>query len=830
MNDEDIPEPEPTRREWIGFWSMIVQQTQNAFNDKAAQFILVPLAGAVGASLAGLRIEDAAGLMIALPFVLFAPLAGWLSDRFSKRDVMLGAAIAQLVILIWIFAAVHFRNIPLALGGFFALAVQSAFFGPAKIGINKELVGSRHLGFAAGVQQMMAMLAILVGQIAMGFLFDRRFIDGGGTHEAAWHAASGPLFWIMLAGVPAIALAWMVPRTPAQGAPPLRWKTTIEHFTHLRELWSDAPMRLASFGVAFFWGFAAFLNLWAIKVAAELTQSGQGFGTLQSWFMAAAGVGMAAGFGFASFLLRRRIELGWVPVAGVLMTLASVVLAWIRPTESLKLLNGGLGAAAGSSFLWTMTALAFFAALFLAPLNAWMQDRYPPAKRGEMQSAVNLQDCLAGILAVAFIAVGTKFLPGNGPLQVLQNLLLAGAVLCGVMTVAVIRLLPRDFIRVMGLTLVRTFYRIRSVDAHLLPARGGVLLLPNHVTWADAFFLTAASPRPVRFVMDAAFMRHRAIRAFCTLFDTVPIDPARPREALRIAAEALAQGDLVCLFPEGQLTRTGTLQPLQRGCELIARQAGAPVVPVWMDGAWGSVFSFERNRFFRKWPHRIPYGLGVAFGSPLAAGEATARAIRDGLLAASTAAVASRQTLWRKDPAVMANGYQIGQVNALPRRGTFARLTDDPELDAIPGLDAFRRQFRCRVRRCGTPDSHSGGPWIGGSALREWIEAGHAAADAVFYDFSPRAIEAPSAPGWLHCPCLAVDGVVISMSFPDPPVPGASARFQPGRLEGTLGQVLPGFRVTDGGRSVTGPATGGHPLALPAGMAVDADGWVRRIP
>ena len=204
---ETIPEDEPTRHQWLGFWSMIVQQTQNAFNDKAAQFILVPLAGAVGADLLGMRIEDAAGIMIALPFVLFAPLAGWVSDRFSKRDVMIGAAIAQLIILCWIFAAVSWRNIPLALGGFFALAVQSAFFGPAKIGINKELVGSRHLGFAAGVQQMMAMLAILVGQIAMGFLFDRRFISGGGTEDAAWQAASGPLFWLALVGLVALVAA-----------------------------------------------------------------------------------------------------------------------------------------------------------------------------------------------------------------------------------------------------------------------------------------------------------------------------------------------------------------------------------------------------------------------------------------------------------------------------------------------------------------------------------------------------------------------------------------------------------------------------------------------
>jgi acyl-[acyl-carrier-protein]-phospholipid O-acyltransferase/long-chain-fatty-acid--[acyl-carrier-protein] ligase len=831
MTPAASPENEPDRRKWIGFWSMILQQTQNAFNDKAAQFILVPLAGAVGAKVFGMPVEDAAGIMIALPFVLFAPLAGWLSDRFSKRDVMLGAAIAQLAILVWIFGSVWMRNMPMALLGFFALAVQSAFFGPAKVGINKELVGSRHLGFAAGVQQMMTMLAILVGQIAMGFLFDHRFVSGGGTDDSAWRAAAGPLFVIMLFGIPAIVLALIVPRVPAQGARKLTATTCIEHFTHLRELWSDAPLRLASFGVAFFWGFAAFLNLWSIKIAYTLTRGGEGFGTLQSWFMAAAGLGMAGGFGFASWLLRKRIELGWVPIAGVAMTATAVALALVDPLGSLQLLENGSAAAPRCLFLWTIGLLAFFAALFLAPLNAWMQDRYPADKRGELQSAVNLQDCLAGIIAVACIAIGLKVMHALDPLAAYRNELLIAAGFCGLMTVGIIRLLPSDFIRVVALTLLGTFYRIRGVDARHLPEKGGVFLLPNHVTWADAFFLSAASPRPIRFVMDANYMRHAPIRWFCTLFNTVPIAIGKPREALRVAAEAIAAGDVVCLFPEGQLTRTGTLQPLQRGCELIARQAGAPVVPVWMDGAWGSIFSFERNRFFRKRPYRVPYGIGIAFGAPIDGKDARLDDILRGLLEASRAAVASRLPAWRDKPAITANGYQLGQINALPRRETIARLDSDPEIEALPAFPAFARLFRCRLESHRSPAAAHQSRWVGGDALRAAIEAGAKPVEsAVFFDFGSRATEPLEAGGWTHCPCLAVDGVIISMSFPDPPAPpkfDSTAHAQHGRREGTFGPLLPGFAVSEDGRSVCGPATGNHPLALPEGVRVDDEAFVR---
>ena len=193
MDEAPAPPPNPTRREWTGFWSMIAQQTQNAFNDKAAQFTLIPLGAAIGFAVFGLRVEDLAALLITLPFILFSPLAGWLSDRFSKRDVLIGSAVFQLVVLSGLCAAVRLQNMPAALAGFFALAVQSAFFSPAKIGINKELLGSRHIGFATGIQQMTTMIALLAGQIAAGVVFDRQWMALGATRETAWQAAWLPL-------------------------------------------------------------------------------------------------------------------------------------------------------------------------------------------------------------------------------------------------------------------------------------------------------------------------------------------------------------------------------------------------------------------------------------------------------------------------------------------------------------------------------------------------------------------------------------------------------------------------------------------------------------
>ena len=827
--EPDAPEI-PPRRNWVGFWSMIVQQTQNAFNDKVAQFILIPLGGVVAVNVS---VEFYAGILISLPFVLFAPLAGWMSDRYSKRDVMFAAALAQLLILGWISWAVWSRHLSLAMAGFFALAAQSAFFSPAKFGITKELVGSRHVGFGASLQQMTAMLAILAGQILAGWWFDVRYQAAGAVPSAAWWAALAPLLILTATAVPTLLLAAVIPRVPAQGGGKLTGKLLIGHFTGLADLWCRTGLRRASFGVAFFWGFAAFINLWSVKVAKFMTAGGAGFGTLSSVFMAAASLGMAFGFGAASWLLRRRIELGWVPVAGAGMTALALMLAFTSP--------GGWG------FLAVLAGLSFCAAIFLAPLNAWLQDNYPPDKRGELQSSVNLQDCLAGIIAVAVLEIVPHLLHASGVPQwlVFRLEIAAAGALSALMTWFIIRLIPGDMARVLGLAVVRALYRIRTVHRGRLPDSGGALLLPNHVTWADAFFISASCGRPVRFVMDEVFMAKPAIRWFVKLFDTVTIRRDQPREAIRVVIDGLRAGDLMCLFPEGQLTRTGVLSRLQRGCELIARKSNHPIIPLWCDGAWGSVFSFERGRFFRKFPYKpLRYGIRSAFGTPLDPETFTLTDLREALNEAAGEAYASRfrsavweqrtpdsdAGRWNAFPAerrrqLWLNGYQIGQIHALQRRSTFRLI--DVDADTPPAIHAFAALFNSRPAT--RPTTDHAGTWVGGAETRKLLSTKPLEGAVTFYDFSPNATVPLELPNLTHCPCLAIGGVIIAMSMPDPPRPSYLQDVQTGTKPGTFGKLLPGWFVTrdpGGILRIKGPAAPPEGIPLPAGTAIDDEGYV----
>src|SRR6266699_2673732 len=179
--------------------------------------------------------------------------------------------------------------------------------------------------------------------------------------------------------------------------------------------------------------------------------------------------------------------------------------------------------------------------------------------------------------------------------------------------------------------LVHCFYRVTALGREHLP-KGGFLLLPNHITWVDAIVLQSACPRPIRYIVDEEFYRKRVLHPFLRTVRCIPINVRYSHSAIRVAAEQIAAGEIVFLFTEGQLERAGTLLRLRRGYELIARHANAPVVPVWLDQLWGSIFSFQGGRFFTKLPKRIPYPVTIAFGKPLEPNAADIATMREELL------------------------------------------------------------------------------------------------------------------------------------------------------------------------------------------------------
>ena len=835
-----------SKRDERSFWTMVALATQNAFNDKAAQFFLIPLAAWLVVQSGHGNPGDTKyllGALIVAPFIFLSPLAGWFSDRFSKTLVMRGGMLLQLGVLVLITLSVYLQNLNLGVFGFFLLAVQSTLLSPAKKGLVKEMVGSERLGFASGVLEMASVLAICAGQIVSGFWFDSRL----GSTGNGWDAARSPLLILTVLAVPAVLLSWRMKYYPSPSNRPFQAKILWEHFGQMRLLFDDRRLKWSGLGVAFFWFFGGFINLAAVQLAENIFGGELGFGSEMAWFLAAASGGIVLGGLIGSLSCKRHIELGLVPIGGVVMVLGCMMMAF-SPTTSVALK------------VW-MVVTGAGGAVFLVPLNAYVQEVCDPEKRGSILAGLNLLDCLAGALAVAFQLALNKF---GVPMSVQ---FLSMAMLCLVATCFSVKLLPQHFVRFTLLSVFRIFYRQKVLHAERMPEEGGVLLVPNHVSYIDAFILTAASPRPIRFLMhDSYFERDGLLRHVVKLFDTVPISESRAKEAIAIAATAVSEGAVVCIFPEGQLTRSGVMNEIKRGFEMIARKAKCPVMPVYMDGMWGSIFSYERGRLFKKVPYKMPYGVTVAWGNPLLPREATADVVRMSLQELSSEAFAMRDVLMRPElllnkkleildgdsevfsellktvrsldesaqRSLLANALQVAESPAFSKKGTI--LVDATcEVAALFAV-ALPLVHKVKVLLVNEytsvahieewVQSYSIEAFVGGSSLR--AHTNHLRHPQGIFYHTEGTLEHESG-----MPCYPVgvqDGKVLSISTEHPNAVSTTNQFQAGWKVGSVGRLLPGYRyrkIDATSLQLSGPVCGNYgEQVLLVKASMDVEGFL----
>ncbi len=576
--------------------ALLVAQFLGAFNDNAWKLIVTLLAiAAATTGLAGDAAEAAAHHETSLAFVVFLlPMllvslpAGTLADRLSKRTVILWTKALEVVLMAAATAILllYPGDRDMALVVVAMMGVQSGVFSPAKYGILPEVLPHDRLSAGNGRLEMWTFLAIVLGTAAGGLMLQA-------THGYEWVAAA----LLLVLACAGLLAARGIPRVAAARADGGVIATVRDGWSAVR---GDRTIWLSILGLALFWAVASALGqnvLVYSKLALGLSDATAGLP------MAAVGIGIGVGGVAAGKLSNGKVELGLVPLGAVGMALFALLLGIVTPRFW--------------GTLALMAALGMSAGLLLVPLNSLLQWRAPRDRRG---SVIALSNVLVGAGMLGGTWAG-GLLSSRG--ATVEQILLGIAVVTVLGTVWALYMLPEAFVRLGLVIATTTLYRLRIVGGNRVPRSGGVLLAPNHVSYMDGLFVIAAMDRPVRFLIDADIFRQPLLRPFMRILGGIPVSPAEGQEAilraLRDAGDALDRGEVVCIFPEGQITRTGGLLQFRRGIERVAAGRRAAIVPVNLDRVWGSVFSRAGGRFFFKLPKRLRYPVTVAFGEPLPA-------------------------------------------------------------------------------------------------------------------------------------------------------------------------------------------------------------------
>lgn len=595
-----------------------VTQFLGALNDNIFKllsfFFVIRLLGAEQAS----KWVSIGGAIFVIPFLLFTPAAGVLADRISKRAITVFIKFLEIGVMGLAVLAFSMNWAPGAYIVLFLMSSQSALFGPSKYGIIPELVRRDQISAANGALVMLTYLAIILGSALGPWL--------GEAVQGRYQLAALVCIGIAIAGT---AASFGIEKTPAAGS---RARASLfvvgDVWRTILSLRGDKELLMAVVASAYFSLIGSFMQLNLIPFGmAHLDLSETQAGYL--FFFAAVGIGIGAWL--AGQLSGRNVEFGIVPIGALLLAGTTV----------------GIGSDAFS--LNGVRALILLAGvgagLFLIPLESFIQFRSPRERLGSIlasSSFLSWTGVLIGSLLVYLFNVALGLPPARG-----FAIMGAMTVVLGIVSVII---LPDFLIRFVAMLLTRVCYRLRAHGLENLPVEGGALLVANHVSFMDALQILAVQQRRIRFLMHRSIYENHPLRPIFKLMGMIPVamedSPKKIVESLRAARQALDDGFLVCIFAEGALTRTGMMRGFKPGLERIVKNSDHPIIPVYIGGTWGSIFSHYYGPRRLRLPTKFPYPVTIMIGRPMPS-TSTAIEVRQAVMELSCDYFETRKPLHR---------------------------------------------------------------------------------------------------------------------------------------------------------------------------------------
>jgi 1-acyl-sn-glycerol-3-phosphate acyltransferase len=604
------------------FWTAFL----GAGNDNLFKFAFTVLVtyqlqvGWLPPAMAGLVI----GALFILPFLLFSATAGQLADKLEKTRVIRFVKTLEIAIMAlaaWGFWAV---NVPALLACVVLMGLHSTFFGPVKFAYLPQHLNERELTGGNGMVEMGTFVSILLGNVAGGLLIA---IPEVGRHYVAF-ACLG----VALLGR---ATAQFVPASPSTDPGLLiNWNPVSETWRNLRLANQNIVVFRSLLGISWMWFFGAVFLSQFPSFAKDVMGGDEHVASL---LLVVFSVGIGIGSLLCEGLSRRHVEIGLVPFGAIGMSVFAIDLYFATRGHASALATAGATATV-SEFIrepwhWRVMAdlalLALFAGLYSVPMYALIQLRSQSTHRARIIAANNILNALfmivSSLLAGALLAAGAT----------IPQIFLVTAVLNAVVAAYIFLLVPEYLLRFLALIATRLMYRFRiSGDEHI-PTRGAAILVCNHVSFVDAILLMAASPRPIRFIMDHRIFAVPVLGWLFRLVKAIPIasraeDLAAYERAFDEARKVLEDGELLCIFPEGGITKDGTLQPFKGGVMKILGSHPVPVVPLALHGLWGSYFSRASGAAMTQPFRRGLFSpVGLSASAPLPAAQVTPEDLRE---------------------------------------------------------------------------------------------------------------------------------------------------------------------------------------------------------
>ncbi|KQQ96597.1 MFS transporter [Massilia sp. Leaf139] len=552
------------------------------------------------------------GLFI-LPYVIFSATAGQIADKVEKGK--LARFVKLLEVGIMLLAAVGWmtHTLWLLIAAVVGMGVHSTLFGPVKYAYLPQHLKSEELVGGNGVVEMGTFVGILLGEVAGALLVAHK--------PFGIELVAGASLLMALLG---LAASWRIPASPAP-APELKinYNFITESVRNLRFSSGNRTVFLSMLGNSWFWFYGALvLSQFPVYAKDYLHGDHSVFVLLLTVFSLGIGVGSL----LCEKLSGRKVEIGLVPFGSIGLSLFGIDLyfASMAYTNTATVDAFALIAQPGAvRILADLVLIGVFGGLFIVPLFALIQTRCDPKHVSRTIAGMNILNALFMVAAagVAIVLLGQGFS--------IPEMFLVTALLNAAVAVYIFSLVPEFLMRFLAWLLIHTIHRVNTVDVERIPDEGPAVLVCNHVSYVDAIVIGAASPRPIRFVMDHRIFKTPFLGWIFRTAKAIPIAPAKEdpfmmERAYVDIAEALHQGDLVCIFPEGKLTTTGEMNEFRGGVAKIVERSKVPVIPMALRGLWGSVFTRDPgNLFGRSFSRGLRSKLALAVGMPVGPQEAT---------------------------------------------------------------------------------------------------------------------------------------------------------------------------------------------------------------